>query len=122
MSGENVTTGVAIADTTDGISLFFGCIGGKPIMGGAGFLRMPSDATEAVITPVMDQQGTIFAGSMFMTDVCDINPISKDDKGYNPEIDPTVRDHGNTAADLSYCFHGICMALTFLACVLVAHT
>ena len=82
LNKANITTGVAIADTTDGISLYFGCRSDKPMEGGAGFLSMPDDGRrgETFIEALSDKADVIYAGSMFLTDLCDIRPITVDDK------------------------------------------
>lgn len=99
LNGENITTGVAIADISDGFYLYFGCRGGKPVEGGAGRLRMHTNGESgsmAHVEALTDSHDTIYAGSMFLTDLCDIDirPIYTGDKGYNSSVDSDATNRG----------------------------
>ncbi len=71
---KNVSLGVAIVDTTNGLSLLFGCArqGSKRSAkgDGIGLLRTNKDGRSHEIVSVRDRNGPIQAGALFLTDKC----------------------------------------------------
>ena len=121
-----MTTGVAIAETADdgAVSLYFGCRSDKPVEGGAGYLHS-TPGTPAVIEALSDREDVIYAGSMFLTDLCDIRPISIDDNTrYNSNVDSNRTKDGypGTSGAEGRGLWWVGMVWTCAACLLRATT
>ena len=63
-----VITGVAIASTDSSLSVYFGCVSQPqtPGLGGAGLLHV----LDKKIQPLTSNKSAVYAGSMFVTDIC----------------------------------------------------
>lgn len=66
MDYDNVTTGVAIADVSNGITVYFGCYAGDVQEGGAGVVHLSKDGKSRTIKPLKQKGEKIYAGSMFL--------------------------------------------------------
>ena len=64
---NNVTTGVVIQSTFNGISVIFGCYVKDVNQGGAGVVHLSLDGKKRTIHPLKQNGKQIYAGTMFLS-------------------------------------------------------
>ena len=74
---ERVLTGVAIADTGDSLSVYFGCYAEISGVGGLGLVRITANGTKKSVLPVRSANQKVYGGTLFLahnvqTDKCNV--------------------------------------------------
>lgn len=70
---KRTVTGVAISDTTDTLSIYFGCYANSAATGGVGLMRISKHGLDYQLYPVQSGGTSVYGGSLFLaesTDTC----------------------------------------------------
>lgn len=66
-------TGVAIADTTEALSMYFGCYADLQATGGVGLVRISRHGLDKQIYPIKSGSHRVYGGYLFLSDTVDVS-------------------------------------------------